>query len=772
MDNLIDKIVKGKELEEIIEYVRKDIYVNGPISTLDMEILSYLKYYQPEFLSKYEGDILERMGIFYKENKINSIEGLIMSNYKKVIAEKYNKFYTPIQTNLINNILLNKNFSFSAPTSTGKSYVFREIIEDKDKKDVAIIVPSRALINEYFIKIRDIIKDKSVNVLTSVEIINKKIAKRNVFILTPERAKELFKYKEELQLDFVLFDEAQLGDEESTRGMIFDSIVRRIKRNFPKTKLLFAHPFINNPEAQLKKNNIEEGDYKNYLEKNVGQMFISYDSGKYYHFGIEKEVMGNNKIKMEEDPIKNIIINNGTVLIYTAKTSIYNGKIFEKFGKYIELCEEIKDKKALKLIKELKELIVATQKKKSEKYSKMIELLKRGIITHHGSLPLKARIILEEFTQNNFCRICFATSTLVQGINMPFDVVWIDKFESSQMLSILNLIGRAGRATTKEKFDYGIVVVKDANKSRLRSIIKTKIKLKEVSLLDVENNEEEDNVRDFKESIKNGTLSDEYNLTQKQLERLEEKSLDNSIEFILEKMVRKNSFISVDEFNKYERSIRTKIREEFEKIYIAYLNRAELSSGEKSVLSNAIKILVWQINGKTFKQVVWYRYSYITRLEERKELMKQKNKKEAQNEIANMEARFTMECSDIPNKDLMSFNMLKGKKVNEVSYDRIVFDTYDYIDKIIGFKLKDIYYATFQKFFERTGDIRAKNMALYLKYGTIDYVEIMLIRYGFSFETIEWLKKYVKKIDEDEIVFKKKIMVLSKDKFKEIEHYV
>jgi len=772
MDNLIDKIVKGKELEEIIEYVRKDIYVNGPISTLDMEILSYLKYYQPEFLSKYEGDILERMGIFYKENKINSIEGLIMSNYKKVIAEKYNKFYTPIQTNLINNILLNKNFSFSAPTSTGKSYVFREIIEDKDKKDVAIIVPSRALINEYFIKIRDIIKDKSVNVLTSVEIINKKMAKRNVFILTPERAKELFKYKEELQLDFVLFDEAQLGDEESTRGMIFDSIVRRIKRNFPKTKLLFAHPFINNPEAQLKKNNIEEGDYKNYLEKNVGQMFISYDSGKYYHFGIEKEVMGNNKIKMEEDPIKNIIINNGTVLIYTAKTSIYNGKIFEKFGKYIELCEEIKDKKALKLIKELKELIGATQKKKSEKYSKMIELLKRGIITHHGSLPLKARIILEEFTQNNFCRICFATSTLVQGINMPFDVVWIDKFESSQMLSILNLIGRAGRATTKEKFDYGIVVVKDANKSRLRSIIKTKIKLKEVSLLDVENNEEEDNVRDFKESIKNGTLSDEYNLTQKQLERLEEKSLDNSIEFILEKMVRKNSFISVDEFNKYERSIRTKIREEFEKIYIAYLNRAELSSGEKSVLSNAIKILVWQINGKTFKQVVWYRYSYITRLEERKELMKQKNKKEAQNEIANMEARFTMECSDIPNKDLMSFNMFKGKKVNEVSYDRIVFDTYDYIDKIIGFKLKDIYYATFQKFFERTGDIRAKNMALYLKYGTIDYVEIMLIRYGFSFETIEWLKKYVKKIDEDEIVFKKKIMVLSKDKFKEIEHYV
>ena len=771
MDNIIEKIINGENLEEIIEYVRKDIFINGPISTLDMEILSYLKYYQEDFFSQYEGDILERMGVFYKDNQINSLEGLIMSNYKKVIAEKYNKYYTPVQTNLVNNILLNKNFSFSAPTSTGKSYVFREIIEDSKMNDVVIIVPSRALINEYFIKIREIMNDNTINVLTSVEIVNKKVCKRNIFVLTPERAKELFKHKEELKLSMILFDEAQLGDEDSTRGMIFDSIVRRIRKNFPNAKLLFAHPFIANPEVQLQKNKIEEGSYKSYLEKNVGQMFISYDSGKFYNFGIEKEIMGNIKNKMEEDPIKNIILHNGTILIYTTKTSIYDGKIFDKFGKYIELCEEVKDKKALKLIKELKELIGATQKKQSERYSKLIALLKRGIITHHGSLPLKARIILEEFMKNNFCRICFSTSTLVQGINMPFDVVWIDRFESSQRLNVLNLIGRAGRATVKEKFDYGIVVVNDKNKSRLRNIVKNKLKLKETSMLDVENIEDDDNIRDFKDSIKNGTLSDEYNLTPNQLERLEEKTLEESIIFLLDKLVRDNTFISVNEFSNYEEKIRRKIKESFEKIYISYLNRKQLSSGEKAVLSTALRILIWQINGKTFKQIVWYRYSYITKLNERKELLK-RNRKKAKEEINNMEARFTMECQDIPNKDLMSFNMFKNRKINEVSYDRVVFDTYDYIDKIIGFKLKDIYYATFQKYYERTRDIRAKNMALYFKYGTIDDVEIMLIKYGFSFETIEWLKKYIKKIDENEIVFKRNIKILSKDKLKEVEHYI
>lgn len=772
MDNLIEKIVKGQELEEIIENVRNNIYINGPISTVDMEVLSYLKYYQPDFFSKYEGDILERMGIFYKKNEINSLEGLIMSNYKDVIQEKYNRLYTPMQTNLLNNIILNKNFSFSAPTSTGKSYIFRDILEDNNLKDIVIIVPSRALINEYYIKIKNSIKDKTVNILTSVELINKKKVKKSIFILTPERAKELFRYKKELNLDMILFDEAQIGNEESTRGIIFDSIVRRIKKNFPTTKLLFAHPFVENPEVQLIKNNINNGDYRNYLEKNVGQMFIAHENNRFYHFGIEKEIMGNKKINMEKDPVKDTILNNGTVLIYTTKASIYDWSVLAKYEEYINLCKEIKDKKALKLIKNLKELIGATQKEKSEKYSKMIELLKKGIITHHGSLPLKARLILEEFTQNNFCRICFSTSTLVQGINMPFDIVWIDRFENSKKLSVLNLIGRAGRATTDNKFDYGMVIIEDKNKSKLRNIINEKIRLKETSILDIEDTNEDDHIRDFKEAIKNGTLSDEYNLTQKQLDRLEETKLDSSITFILNNMMKENVFISAEEFGGYSKTLREKIREEFEKIYIAYLNRDKLSPGEKSILSNSIKILVWQINGKTFKQVVWYRFSYITRLEERKEIIRKKGIKAGQEEIERLDARYTVECADIPDKDLKSFNMFKDKKVTQVSYDRIVFDTYDYIDKIIGFKLKDIYYAAFQKFFERTGDVRARNMALYFKYGTIDEIEIMLIRYGFSFEIMEWLKKYIKKIDENEIVFKKGIFLLSKDKFKEIEHYV
>ena len=52
-----------------------------------------------------------------------------------------------------------KTFSFSAPTSTGKSFVFRNLIKTADY-DVAVIVPSRALINEYFDRVHRLLKTK------------------------------------------------------------------------------------------------------------------------------------------------------------------------------------------------------------------------------------------------------------------------------------------------------------------------------------------------------------------------------------------------------------------------------------------------------------------------------------------------------------------------------------------------------------------------------------------------------------------------------------
>lgn len=62
-------------------------------------------------------------------------------------------------------------------------------------------------------------------------------------------------------------------------------------------------------------------------------------------------------------------------------------------------------------------------------------------------------------------------------------------------------------------------------------------------------------------------------------------------------------------------------------------------------------------------------------------------------------------------------------------------------------------------------------MSKYIKYGSSDDKEIMLLRYGFDFETIEWLKDKVENVDENSIDFKN-IDELTEEQLLEIENYL
>ena len=777
MNDCIRKIINGVNLEEIIQYVKNNLYEKGPIDYVDLEIISYISYFQSDFFKKYENEIIQLMGLFYKSTKVDSFESQIFEDYKNSIFDTFGKNFTPVQCDIYSNSIINNCFSFSSGTSTGKSYVFNEIIK-QSVNDIVIIVPSRALINEYLIKLSDSFPEKHINILPFVDFVNLKNASRSIFVLTPERAKELFKYKDRIRLDYILFDEAQLSDENNSRALIFDSIVRRVNKLFPDTKILFAQPFVENPEAQLLKNNLNNNMTlsTSYNEKNVGQMYISYKDGDFYCFGLNKEIMGYKMLKIE-DPLEKIIKSNGTALIYTHKKKIYNGDVFVQFKKYIDLCEEISDKYALKLIEDFKSVIGGNDDKSKASYSKVLEYMKRGIILHHGSLPLKARIIIEEFTKKNFCKICFSTSTLVQGINMPFDIVWLDSFEKSKPLSVKNVIGRAGRSTNISKFDYGIIVVKDNNKSDFREIMTSKYYLKPESLLDSSKSLNND-LEEYREAINKGEVDDEYNLTIKEVSRL---SCDNSMDIcknILDIMFVEDKILNPNQFGELSDANRKCLYENFQNIYKIYLNGRDLSVGEKGVISTAIRILIWEIQGKTFRQIVGYRYAYIRKNNEIRKLLNQikelKDTNEVEflkNKLYSIDARFTTKCNDIPNKDLPIIRLFNCRAY-EVDYDLVVYDTYDYVDKIIGFRLKDVYYTLFNKYYLAFNDVRAQKMALYIKYGTIDEKEIYMLRYGYSFETIEWLKDYIDVINDFEITFKNNVFDLPEDCLSEIGRYL
>lgn len=762
MKEVIKNIINNNQVSEIFDYVISNIYKKGPVDGTDMEILSYLALYHPNEFEIYKDKILNYMGVFYKDVKRSSLNEIIFGQYKKYIRDTYNEYYTPVQADIVKNISKANCFSFSAPTSTGKSFVFRNLIE-RGNNDAVVVVPSRALINEYYLRLCELMPDRSINILTFIDKINTAKVRRNIFVVTPERCRDLFKQKDSFNVDLFLFDEAQLSDEESTRGLFYDSIVRRCYKAYPEAKFVFAHPFINNPEAQLLKNHLRNNVAATlYEQKNVGQMYFCVDNNNvFYHFGIDKTIMGTQKIKCSSDPIEKCIRNGGSVLFYVSKSKIYNKSFLNEYGRYIDLCEEIDEDKINYYINELKSFTGGDTIANKDHYSQMISLLKRGIVTHHGSLPLQSRSIMEQYTRYGFCKLCFATSTLEQGINMPFDIVVIDRFEASKPLEMKNLIGRAGRSSENVKFDYGYVIVSKSNMSKFREILNNPNALDDVSLLD---KQEEDNsdYSDFKNAILNDTFSDQYNLTNNDLEKFSAEESDVIIKQIIDTFYKNGKLISFDEIG----NDRSEIYYTFDRLYRLYLGR-DLSDGEENVLHTAVKIMLWRIYGKTFKNICWYRYSYVSRSSERKKMERLGRNTNA------LEAKFITGFDDLPNKKLRAYSIFeKGTKAKDVDYDRIVYDTYDYIDKLIGFKLSDVFYAAFYLYYEKTKDERALSLAKYVKYGTDNERYIWMIRYGMTFEDIELLDKHIENLNEQGIVFKQSISSIPEDKKQSIIRYL
>ena len=748
MIELVKKILVGKDIDNIFGYVINNLYKSGPISVTDMEILSYLKLYHPDKFEEYKNTILNYMAVFYKETEHNTLKDVVFDQYRKYIKDVYKKEYTPVQANIVKGINNNKCFSFSAPTSTGKSFVFmNKILETQN--DVVVIVPSRALINEYYLKLCELISDKTVNILTFIDKINTRFSRKNVFIVTPERCRELFKQKDIFKVDLFLFDEAQLSNENSKRGLYFDSIVRRCFKAYPAATFVFAHPFVKNPESQIEKNhfNLENSSAIQYTQKNVGQLFLCTDDNwNYSHFGIDKSIMGRQKHPCAFDPIAKTINSGGSVLFYVSKAKIYSKKFINRFNKYIDLCGEIEDKRVDSYIEQLKQYTGGDTASSKSHYSQLISLLKRGIVIHHGSLPLQTRIIIEQFTKDGLCRICFATSTLEQGINMPFDAVFLDRLEGSKPLAVKNLIGRAGRSTVLSKFDFGYVIVNSpARISGFRNIMQVDEVLDNISALE-KIEKHDDDYNDFKDAILNDTYSDEYNLSEKDLEKLTADNINNVIKSILDTVFVNSKLVSLTELSSDSDS-RLELYSHFQNLYSIYLGR-NLEKGEQNIFNTAIKIVFWKVHGKTFKNICWYRYSYASKSHEREKLERLGQRTD------NLDAAFYSEYNDLPNKQINAYNALEGVKAKSVDYDIIMYDTYDYIDKLIGFKLSDIFYAAFYKYYEKNKDMSALKLAKYIKYGTDNERHIWMLRYGLSFEDIGVLENHIKDINEEEIVFK------------------
>lgn len=762
-------------LEQIRGVINR-LHTEGPIYASDLELLALAKHFHPKLFSSYEKELLYIMGLFYKVSEPVSMLEEVYAIYADTIKEITGKSLTLVQADAYKQIEEKQFFSFSAPTSAGKSYLFRELIAHATG-DIVIVVPSRALIAEYLNSVKRFVTN-DVLVLQFIENVNILNTKRRVFVITPERGNELFAYKDAFDVQLFLFDEAQLTDEKY-RGIGFDAFVRRVSREFPCSTKVFAHPFVTNPEAQIQKHGFDQSISASsaYRQNSVGKIFVSVNNGEMSYFSPYNT--NAKPIPVEKDIIREILQANGTILIYASKAKIYSKQYIKDYWHYLKYCPKLTDPDALHYVDAVRSYIGAS-KRGNKKQSIVVRLMERGIVIHHGSMPLHMRLIIEEFVRHNHAKLCFATSTLKQGINMPFDAVFIDNYHGMDVLTLKNLIGRSGRSSAQtDVFEYGYTIIDAKHIRAFRKTMQEAYMLDSTSRLDDDYATAEEDDLDLIEAIKQNTFDDESRLTQTQLERLSQDTVQKNVEYVLDNVFIDGRILTGNEY--YETLTlqqRTKLKEALKQIYTSHLRRNELSSAEQAVLSTSIPILLWRIQGKTFKEVLALRYAYLTRLSEQRAIRAQEKKgelttSEANQQIAQLTVKFSQAPTTLPNKSAKRrTDFGKDVSVVDLDYDTLVFDTYDYIDKVIGISLSDPLCAAFSLYYAKTGDNRADMFCKYIRYGTINPTEIWLLKYGFSFEDIAWVKQYVTQIDEQAICFSEAVSELTKDQMNVISRYL
>jgi hypothetical protein len=120
-------------------------------------------------------------------------------------------------------------------------------------------------------------------------------------------------------------------------------------------------------------------------------------------------------------------------------------------------------------------------------------LLKNGIATSHGQMPHKLRLLMVNLIEKGICSITLATATLTEGVNLPFDIIFLpqlkrgsyDVVQRKQVIIPLsvsefrNLSGRAGRPGASNSMEgltlIGIPQVPPASSASKKSLQQTQI---------------------------------------------------------------------------------------------------------------------------------------------------------------------------------------------------------------------------------------------------------------------------------------------------------
>lgn len=378
-------------------------------------------------------DLIETLGFYpyIQKNRTNLkttsfADDIRMSYFQSDFLD--NTYLHKEQKKISNYILSGKNVIASAPTSFGKSLLIEEIVASKKYRNIIIIQPTLALLDETRLKLKKYIDDYKIIVRTSQPYSEDK---RNLFLLTAERVME---YEPLPPIDFLIIDEfykLSLRRKDDRADTLNNAFLKVVNKFHPK--FYFLGPNI-------------DGITEGFAEK-YDAIFYKSDFSLVDCNVIDKSYLIDwNKSDKQIDKQKVEILCELLNKLQDEQTLIYcstpaRARRMAKI--YLEYAKRTGQEKSRPV-----PLIEWINKNISPEWS-LAKELQYGVAIHDGSLQKHMGASIIKYFNEGRLKCIFCTSTIIEGVNTSAkNVILFDEKKGGSEIDFFdysNIKGRSGR---------------------------------------------------------------------------------------------------------------------------------------------------------------------------------------------------------------------------------------------------------------------------------------------------------------------------------------
>lgn len=783
-----DVVLSEKEFDDVLRFADilvRDKNAEGRNKAYKIISLLYDSYRDNTQYKYYANAILTKLGNFASLNiavkdseRVETLESVLEKEVKQVYQKvPYSDLiFTDPQYQLYELMKDSNHFSFSGPTSFGKSFIMdafiQYIIKERHETDnIIVLVPTRALINQVTARLKSLINSKNYKVLSHpvVPHIYKNRGLKYVFVFTPERLIAYLSEKDNPVISYMFVDEAHkiISEKDSRSPLYYHAILMAERKSI---KLYFASPNIPNTDIFLQLFEKSTDEQMIIKESPVAQnrFFIDYVEHEGRMFTETGEDIIFRDLGIKEDYYISKLLHR---LGGNCKNIIYCNTIADTIDfalKYSRGLPEKNDKRLDALIELIKTYI--------HKEYFLIDCLKKGVAFHFGRLPQRIREKIEKLFEDKIIDYIFCTSTLLEGVNLPAKNIFIfsnaignSKFSD---IDFWNLAGRAGRLS-KELSGNIICVRMEDKKNRWDrpdkdlDVVRNK-QIKDVQPLVVKGQ------KHFYQNLERSLQHKQF--TRTNYSQSEKEVWDHYANIVLTHQISKTDSILMSNYLK--RNINgKKILEKIEKENHISTNILEQCSNIKNSYQNDIWNSIQQekrafpeeVSKETCYDVLENMYYYYNWEEEeskgRNPMVRKKTRLKyfailmyswmkatpLNMMIINILNYYKREGEIWINNEMVPFDVNNRRHINVV-INNLISD----IDNILRFKIKNYFSNYYLIVADKFGkDVAGPNWSEYLEYGTTDELTIELQNLGLP----RHLSLLIKEEYKEYLIFEDNILV-------------